>query len=475
MRSMMRAGVMVVLAVVAALPGVGCDGGSGELVPGDADTPDIVEPLPDPGGVFGPHDPLARPEEPTLSPDSFAGAEACATCHTEHAAQWQSSMHAYAVKDPVFQALVEVRQVDRDGEEDQFCMQCHTAIGTRGGEVVDHFAFNDLSPIVQEGVTCEACHKVASMERTFNSGHVLDPDGPMRGSIEDPVESMFHESEYSPLFESADLCGGCHDVIELHGLDLERPYAEWLESPAFEEGKVCQDCHMPEYTGVAAPGAPERTLHDHHFVGVDMPLGAGALTEQQRAEQRGRIQDLLDTAATLKLTAPAAAMVGDQIDLLVTVTNEIDAHNLPTGTTFIRQLWVEVVVTDMDGEVLYETGTLDGNGDLRDYWSDEDPYGDDDLLSMASGLIGLNGAPELFPWRATEHFSRSISPLYDRTHTLFIPTTGAAAGPVAVEARLRFRTHPPYLLRALGLADLLERVETYDVASDSLLVELTAP
>ena len=48
-----------------------------------------------------------------------------------------------------------------------------------------------------------------------------------------------HESEHDAMFDDAKFCGVCHDVIETSGLQLERPYAEWLESPANPE-QPCQ-------------------------------------------------------------------------------------------------------------------------------------------------------------------------------------------------------------------------------------------
>ncbi len=424
---------------------------------------------PDSGGTTGPatgtpdgfHDPLSRPEQPTLNPQDFTLARECGGCHTDHYARWSKSMHAYAMVDPVFRKLVEVRQADFDGAQDPFCTQCHTAIGTRGGEIVDGFAWAALDPVALEGVTCTACHTIQSVERVWNAGHVLDPDGPLRGPIADPQVAGAHDAAYSELFEQPELCGSCHDVVELSGLNLERPYEEWLESPAREAGIVCQDCHMPAYTGTAAPGAPERTLHDHGFLGVDVPLEPSFATPDEVEAIRADVLGLLAGAATL--TVDSAEVADGQLDLVLTVRNDIVAHNLPTGSTFIRQLWLEVVVTDGAGAVLYETGTLDANGDLRNQFSALDPYGDVNLVSFASGLVDANGVPEIFPWRAAEHFSNSIPPLHERTVTLFAPVDAAATGPLTVSARLRFRTHPPFLLRALGLDALVDDVAIYDL------------
>ncbi|MCA9608313.1 MAG: hypothetical protein KC619_22040 [Myxococcales bacterium] len=454
------------LGVALALLALACEPPVTPLRP-DAAAPDAGF---DPTGF---HDPLSRPMAPTLSPGDFSSAADCGGCHVTHAEEWRTSMHAYAMVDPVFRALVAVRQTEYEGTQDQFCLQCHSAIATRGGEIVDGFAFEELSPIALEGVTCEACHRVRELARDYNSGHVLDPGGPLRGSIRDPMVSAAHETTYSPLHEGSAFCGGCHDIRELSGLPLERPYAEWLTSPAREEGRPCQSCHMPTYRGRAADGAPERDLHEHRWVGVDVPLTDGFATPEVIDETRTRVQALLASAAQLDLTVPATMTAGAQLDLEVRVQNLIDGHNLPTGSTFIRQLWLEVVVTDATGAVIYETGTLDENGDLRDPFSEVAPYGDDDLVSFHSSLVDGSGNPEIFPWRAREHFTRSLPPLHDRVVTLFVPTAAETPGPLTVSARLRFRSHPPFLLRALGLPALVDRVEIHDLAAQTAEVALT--
>lgn len=443
-----------------------------------ADTCDPVYPdagpLPD-GGKAGDElvDPLSMPTEPTLSVSNFTPSATCGECHVQHYEEWRTAMHAYATIDPVFRALVKVRQEDYGGAQDKFCLQCHSPIATRGGEIADNFSFDDLSEVALDGVGCETCHKVKEIARPYNSGLVLDEFAPMQGPIEDPQLSGFHASEKSDLLGRSVFCAACHDVIEVSGLNLERPYAEWLESPAALEGKTCQSCHMPTYMGRAVEDGPVRELHRHRFVGVDLPLVDGILTEEEREALKGDIRALLDGCGAIALSAPDKVRAGAQLDLLVTVRNNIDAHNLPTGATFIRQLWVEVTVTDAAGNVLYQTGHLDENGDLRDHFSELDPYGDDDLILLSSGLIDHTGAPEIFPWRATEHISNALSPRYERTFPLFIPTK-EAAGPLRIEARLRFRSHPPYLLRRLGLEDKVERLEIYEIDAASLEVELVS-
>ncbi|MCB9680427.1 MAG: hypothetical protein H6733_03070 [Alphaproteobacteria bacterium] len=440
---------------------VACTDGT-DVAPADTDTDTVAE-------AFV-HDPLSTPATPTLDPSAFPEADSCVTCHPDHVAAWRTSAHAHAMTDPVFRRLVQVRQVDFAGQQDPFCLQCHSAIATRGGEIVPGFSFDDLSPVALEGVTCVSCHKVTGLQRTWNSGHVLDADAPMQGPIDDPAPNAFHTSAASPLHAEARFCGGCHDVVEVSGLPLERPYQEWTTSPAAEAGTPCQSCHMPARTGMAAVGGTEREVHDHRFVGVDLPLEDVPAAE--RDARRADVLGLLHTAASLTVDAPPASRAGDQIDVVLTVDNRIDAHNLPTGSTFNRQLWLEVVATDADGAVLYATGTLDDRGDLRNYWSTLDPYGDHDLITLGAAFTDAHGDPELFPWSAEELTSTALPPLHDRTFTVFVPTTPTTPGPIAVRARLLFRQLPPYLLRELGLSDALPFLEVLTVDEATLTVTL---
>ena len=419
------------------------------------------------------HDPLSMPAEPTLSVNNFRSAGECQSCHPRHYEEWSTAMHAYATQDPVWRALVKARQAEFDGGRDQFCVQCHTAIGTRGGEVTANFSFDDFSPIALEGVTCEVCHKASSIERVFNSGLVLDESGPIRGPIADPVDTQgFHESEYSEIFDQSGFCGACHDVFEQHGLNLERPYAEWVASRAAQQDRNCQSCHMPSYTGRAAvlDGVPERdNLHSHRFTGVDLPLLETFIEDPAVFDEvRREVKALLASAGKIELSAADTVSAGEMLDVNVTVRNLIDAHNLPTGATFNRQVWIALTATDAAGTVLFETGHLDVNGDLRTWGSDE-PDSDEYLTYFQSGFTDADGNRTFFPWKAVEHVSNSLAPLAEQTTTFPIPTA-AAVGRITIDARLRFRQTPPFIAVALGLEAVLPRIEIHEIDAAELTV-----
>ena len=419
------------------------------------------------------HDPLSIPASPTLDLGDFTPSEQCGSCHPTHYDQWRTSVHASAMHDPVFQGLVYARQTNLEGQQDLFCTQCHSTVGTRSHDVQPWFYFDDLDPFTMEGVNCESCHRVSEVARTHNAGLRMDPGGPMRGPIADPIDNAFHTSEAADFISDAEFCGACHDVIETTGLPLERPYEEWLTSPAKQDDRPCQSCHMPESAGSAADGGPERTVHDHRFVGVDVPLVEGFLTEDEETTLRADIEALLQSSGTVLLDLPATVVPGETLDVVVTVRNEVDAHNLPTGSTFNRQMWLEVTVTDATGRQVYETGTLDENLDLRNHWSALDPYGDDDLVTFGSGFVDGDGIPTLFTHYATEHTSGALQPLHDRTVTLFAPIPEDAEGPLDVAARLRFRPLGPFLLRLLELDAWLDHIVITDIDAHSGQVSLS--
>lgn len=455
-------------AILVALLAASCNKSPDKPDPTDTDT-DTDEtgftPPDDTGDGF--HDPLSRPAEPTLDLHDFTSAETCASCHPTHYAEWRTSVHSTAMHDPVFQALVGVRQADLDGTQDAFCTQCHSAIGVRSHDIRPGFSFDELDPLTMEGVTCDACHRVSSIERTYNAGHHLDADGPIRGPFADPMPNSFHDSEPVDFLSESAFCGSCHDIIEVSGLPLERPYSEWSTSPAQSDDRHCQDCHMPVSTGPAANGGPDRTLHSHSFVGVDVPLVEDWLNESELNSVRASIDELLTSSGTVLLDLPETATAGHTLDVVITVRNEIDAHNLPTGSTFIRQCWLEVTATDATGEVIYATGDLDENGDLRDRWSALEPYGDNDLVTLGSSFVDDSGSPTLFSHYASEHTSNALQPLHERTVTLFVPIPDEATGPIEVATRLRFRPLPPYLLRLLELDAWIEQLVITDIDADA--------
>lgn len=419
------------------------------------------------GGMAGVADPVSMPSSPSLELSAVPSAASCGACHPRQHAEWKGSRHGGAMSDQVFQALVSLRQKARQGQEDRFCVQCHGVVGVRSGDVQPGFDFASLSPISMDGVSCPVCHGASAVVRPYNAGLSLPADGAVRGGLANPAANGAHRCIETPHLETSLFCASCHDVRELRGLPLERPYGEWLDSPAASRGPTCQDCHMPLFDGKAAIGGPDRKgLRSHRFVGFDPPGALTAPDPEVRAAFAADLQALLSTAARMEVRA-GDATPGEILDVVVSIENRITGHSLPTGSTFLRQCWIELRVTNSAGRAVYETGTLDGNGDLRDRWSSLEPYADADLVVLSSQFIDATGAPTIFPWEAAEHHRNALRAGEARAFTYFVRVPGDARGELHLAARLRMRSAPPFLLRHLGLDELLPVNLPRDLASAS--------
>jgi hypothetical protein len=219
---------------------------------------------------------------------------------------------------------------------------------------------------------------------------------------------------------------------------------------------------MPTYRGRATPDGPERTLHRHTFVGVDV-----AMEEVPERDQQIRdVEALLETSARLTLFDVSA---GDSLRIDARVENLGTGHALPSGPTMERQLWIELLVTDATGAELFASGDLDAQGDLRNHHSELD-QGDAQLALFNTRLIDENGDETPFMWRAARVESRLIRAFGQRTERYGIEVPPGVAWPLTVEATLRFRAIPPYTLRELGLDHLVERVPIFDMARATLTV-----
>ena len=82
--------------------------------------------------------------------------------------------------------------------------------------------------------------------------------------------------------------------------------------------------------------------------------------------------------------------VGSLHQLKVKVTNERVAHHLPTSLTEVRQVWIEVVVKDDQGKLLFSSGTLTKENALPK-----------DTVIFNAHAVDKNGQDTILPWEIT--------------------------------------------------------------------------
>jgi len=292
----------------------------------------------------------------------------------------------------------------------------------------------------------------------------MNPSNTKHGTIRDPQSNTAHESQYNDLYSTSEYCGACHDFVTDKGLELERTYREWRAEGFAATGQTCSDCHMPTYNGQAAVDGPNRTLHRHTFIGADLAL----VPFPDQANQLNLVTEMLQSALTMTVNAPDTATAGQTYGFTVEILNDKTGHNVPSGVPFNRQMWLSVEVYDAN-TLIYESGMLDTNGDLMDDFS-EFSERDSALYNAQSFMLRADSSITGLTWEAEYFVDNSIRPGQAKqiSYAFDIPVT--AVQPLKAIVKLRFRSFPPYVFRAIDLDNL--NIPIIDMAVDSVSITL---
>ena len=393
-------------------------------------------------------------------PDMFYEASDCGACHEAIYDQWNGSVHSRAHVDKLYRAFADLAR--KEGGEDlyRFCSSCHAPLGVVTGEIAKKDATEEEvhTWITNEGVTCDACHTVKEVRRVHqgvpaNASLTLDDESDARyGPLENPEESDLHANAYSEIHGTSEFCSGCHTLVHpFNGLVIENSFREWKESPFAAAGFQCKDCHM-RIVGEAAesvaarqpldrPGAVtddssvRKNVYAHLFTGANVNRDAVGMGERHAQEARLRLQ----TAAAMALVLPEAAAPGQEAEFTVVVANGAAGHSIPSSITELRQVWVDLTVTDAKGMSILRRGAVDADGRV------------DPEAAMFNAVLGdKNGDVTYLPWRAEKIlWERLIHPgaKEELAYTLTIPDH--AEFPLRVEAMLQYRSAPQHVLDEL--------------------------
>ncbi|MFA5807447.1 MAG: multiheme c-type cytochrome [bacterium] len=322
---------------------------------------------------------LFSPPASAALDNDFNDPKRCAACHPDIFSQWEGSLHAQAAEDGVFRKFYEMVVEEAGPGAVEFCMKCHSPVGVLRGEVPPATG-EKLSPIALKGVFCDFCHTVTPKGGIGNAAFETTFSATKRGPFDNAV-SPAHGTKTDGFYQRSEFCGMCHNVTHpLSGRPIERTYEEWKESP-YNTGDPatathCQDCHMRQTPGNPGTGAvekrdnpgkapvmgPERPhIWTHYFVG-----GNALYPDRPNADRRrAMVEDRLRHAAKLEILpedAPKGA--GDLATFRVRVHNVGAGHKLPTGLSEVREIWLDVTVTDAAGKVLLRSGEIGEGGGI---------------------------------------------------------------------------------------------------------------
>ncbi len=261
-----------------------------------------------------------------------------------------------------------------------FCGTCHDVTLFNGFRLEEAFSEYRLSPAAAKGITCQDCHMGKIQGKA--SGYDRGPAAVVGDVPTKPRKLTSH------LFSGPDY-PVIHPGIFPHNQEAAafKTMREWLQfdheagwgTDKFEDSK------------------PRGTKFPKPWQSIDDRYDAREILKKQFK--------LLDFAKAKRLEVlregfKLGDIVTDRADaggiaFRVQVRNGTDGHNVPTGFTGERLVWLEVTVTDRDGRVIFVSGDRDPNGDVRDGHSSyvhagkvkRDPY----LLSLQSIFVTQNG------------------------------------------------------------------------------------
>ncbi len=232
-----------------------------------------------------------------------------------------------------------------------FCGSCHDVTLFNGFRLEEAFSEYRLSPAAKKGVTCQDCHM--GKTQGIPSGYDRGPAAVVGGKPTKPrkvTSHLFAGPDYSVL----------HPGIFPHNSDAQElaTLEEWLKfdhkagwgTDEFEDN-VPEDAVFPNRWDSATDRYDAREI-------IEVQLKRLAFIREKRLEvmrygyQQGNI--VLEKADK------------NGVKIKVQVKNGTDGHNVPTGFTGERLVWLHVKVSDRDGTVIFQSGDTDPNGDLRD-------------------------------------------------------------------------------------------------------------
>jgi|TARA_Y100000310_G_scaffold343327_1_gene450439 hypothetical protein len=416
-------------------------------------------------------DNIFAPSLAQTSTDAFLDArrigrsEKCGGCHGQITDQWRASMHGRSASDPFFQKNVHSLAQQKGIEAARYCGGCHIPIALLSGALSPG---GDLSAgmHIDEGVSCMGCHGISKVVSLEGVGSYLyepelhylfgDSDGWLQTALHNYLmkinprqhrKDMAREVLYDPTS-----CATCHEQYidkELNDwgwIKLQSQYQAWIKGPfsnhsdknyADDEVYRCQDCHFPLVKGDDPSGDSDGRIRSHRTPAANTAVPF-LLNDKEQLDtvisflQDNRISLTIQLANQQDVRRSRASMrPGDTLTLNVGVSSNRIGHYFPAGTVDINEPWIELVVTDADGNNIYSSGLIDENNQV-----------DKSARFYFSSLVNRQGKRV---WRhdlfnvVGESYVNLIHPGRADIQSYEFGVAEWAKGPLKAKARLRYR------------------------------------
>ncbi|HIJ81157.1 MAG TPA: hypothetical protein HPP76_05565 [Desulfuromonadales bacterium] len=394
----------------------------------------------------------------------YESSQSCKGCHAEIHLQYDESMHAKAFSDPAFTAQYFREVVPRAQKDKSFvpiarrCIACHApAVFMNYTGLV---STPEQAARYETGVTCDFCHTLSGY--AANGDYLQNPSGKKQG----PLQSVStHHAEYSGFLQVGDYCGNCHNATNHFGLDVKSTYYEWRESRFGNDGFPCQDCHMNK-NGFLRKGVAEFESGTAAYINIGSHRKETAVHDKlythlfPGAHSISQIEDalLLDFRVGVR---KADAQGKFRFDLHV--SNERTGHKMPSGSSDLRFLWLEVIAETEDGTRLpvhLYSGRTRGASDYSVAGANRD---DEAILGSdvpggsrlyRSVFVNAAGRQTLFNYDAVKNpFDNRLNAGEVRNEQYEIQLPKGFSGHVTLTATLNYRGAPSSFSRRQQIPD----------------------
>ncbi len=239
-----------------------------------------------------------------------------------------------------------LEQVSQPG----FCGRCHDVRLANGIRFEDLFSEYKQTPAAKRGVTCQGCHM-----------------GPISGiPSEYPPASaaIVRGAPTRPARRTNHMFPGPDSSVVHPGIFPINPEAQEFATP---EEWLSFDVEAGWGSEAFEKSVPEGAEFPGMWADPDERIAAREIIDRQLAllaENRARATTLLRNGYGLGEVRIVEREKGLKFD--VEVKNLTDGHSVPSGLIAERNVFLQVTVTDAVGTVVFRSGDLDPNGDVRD-------------------------------------------------------------------------------------------------------------
>jgi hypothetical protein len=384
-----------------------------------------------------PYHTVDHPEYEWTTPITGSVQGACSDCHPMIMIQWSNNAHGSAISNPRFFSLYEGTDVSSTvvispGFRLDFpdlagnCANCHAP-----GTAVDGYlstVMGEVRDVITAGIHCDFCHKVGGVFLNPRTGSVY-PNVPgvqsqrvLRPPAGDniffgPFDDIPDPDTYLPLISESQYCAPCHQ-FSFWGMPIYESFEEWLASPYADEGRTCQDCHMPP-TGDSYFALPEVGGLEHPPEQIPSHRQVGALDV-----------DLLQETVSMTVTLNQRI---DSLFVTVEITNTGAGHHVPTDFPG-RHLILTLSPTDEQGHSLTQTC-----GPVVQDWGGEQAGIPGKGFAKVLQDLSTGEMPVVNYWKQAIIVEDNRIPAMSMDSSSYCFALPAGAGQIDVGVQLRFR------------------------------------